>query len=286
MRSISVHCIYMAVAMYATFALGLAIFAIWQNPAQRKTKPIESLNEVWKNKIRSSTCLKRRLEPEKSTLILSYCGGVYDEFCPRLNLNKQLYANHHGYNYINFVADFPDERSLQWIKIHMILQALEKHSEDFILWLDADVVITDLTLSIFSEIPEFDTEDIIFSKDHGGINSGGILLQNNDRSLRFFRKVWDIWSERDYLKEDSSAKFPYWEQSAIVEVAKTFHVATLPFLPMHKKYKDQPHWNGKGFGVHLASTCNQRESRTKCKNNLKFYLELINLQIQLNATCS
>lgn len=224
-------------------------FIIWLYSTPVKIAPIQLVNSIWENRIEVKACLNSSV-PKKTTLLLSHCGGVYEEHCEVLNSNKRLYASIQGYHFLDETIDFPTNRALQWMKIALILHALKTHPEQIIIWFDADVIVADPSVSIFKVVPQISDNKIVFSKDHGGINSGTILIQNNAESLEFFQRVWDLWYDREYRKRqglitDSLDKFAFWEQSAIVEISRSYPVLVLPFMPFHTRCQDRPVWSGK-----------------------------------------
>ena len=171
--------------------------------------------------------------------------------------SKRLYAEKHGYTYIQGDEKFWDrERPISWSKVHLLLDVLRTSEEGELIFMsDADVYITNLNLRIEEHVKPLlpDGKDLLMTIDScGHINAGNILIRNSKWSRDFWSRVYEqteliyhIWWENSAvikLLEENESDFAMTE---IVNSPRTFN-AYIQGLP------DEPLWEPGDFLVHFA----------------------------------
>ena len=116
--------------------------------------------------------------------------------------NHQRYAQRHGYTARENSALLDPSRPPAWSKIRAVESMLDLQQQqqqcDWILWLDADVVIMNSTIPLETLIPTDPNVHLIVTADRRfTANSGVWLLRNSDWSRQFLR---DWWNSRSYVR--------------------------------------------------------------------------------------
>lgn len=102
--------------------------------------------------------------------------------------NKDSYASRHNYSYIDASLLLDANRPPSWSKILAVRHYLKDY--DWILWIDADTLITNPSIRIESLLPRDRELDLIITKDQTGYNAGMWLLRNSAWSLKFLDRWW------------------------------------------------------------------------------------------------
>uniref|UniRef100_A0A6C0IEB8 Nucleotide-diphospho-sugar transferase domain-containing protein n=1 Tax=viral metagenome TaxID=1070528 RepID=A0A6C0IEB8_9ZZZZ len=128
--------------------------------------------------------------------------------------SKRLYAEKHGYSYIQGDEKFWDrERPIAWSKIPFLLHILKTSQEgEFIFMSDADVYITNMNLRIEDHIiPLLPLDkDLLLTIDScGHINDGNILIRNTKWSRDFWKRVYE---QTDLIYHI------WWENAAVIKL--------------------------------------------------------------------
>ena len=99
---------------------------------------------------------------------------------------------------------------------------------DYVVWLDADLVIIDWTFSIEELIIENPEKDIILSAEHhaetGVANTGSMIIRNSEWTLNFLQKWWDTFDHsinHDQIFFDRLYK-------SLSSTERASHIAILP----------------------------------------------------------
>jgi len=133
--------------------------------------------------------------------ILSLYSG--DKFKRDTTYGKQTIINYseiHGYDFLYDNEDIIKEhdREIQWTKILIIQKYLkEEYNYDYLVWIDADIVILNPQKTLESFISRLmNNRDIMYSKDFGGwVNNGVIFIKNTPFSHEYFKEVWNYTNE-------------------------------------------------------------------------------------------
>jgi len=171
-------------------------------------------------------------------------GGI-ENILEDITLNRQEYANLHGYHYqfLNISKYDIGGAHPVWAKLPAIVEAFNLHPKaKWIWWLDLDAIImspeVDLRTHILSheallKSAQMDYEmnkaggglsgvktyknmnpsniDIIVSQDQNGLNAGSFLIRRSEFSRMFI----DMWSDPIFVRENWIAQ----EQDAMVRIS-------------------------------------------------------------------
>lgn len=115
--------------------------------------------------------------------------------------NQQSYASKHNYYWKDASALIDTSRPPAWSKIRAVQQLFEsdKHHCDWVLWLDADVVIMNSNIQIQSLLPANPETMLVATFDRKfTLNSGVWLLRNHPWSHKFLSDWWNLknWVRR------------------------------------------------------------------------------------------
>ena len=141
--------------------------------------------------------------------ICSLATGSYRSLLGRSALSFERYAERWGWDLILSTESLAAGRPAPWSKVPLLRSLLGHY--DWVLWLDADVVVTDLDADISSEIRE--GKDL-YLVEHPWLgqytaNSGVMLLRSNEWSRSFLDAVWAKAEFTDH---------PWWENAAVLEL--------------------------------------------------------------------
>jgi hypothetical protein len=171
--------------------------------------------------------------------------------------SKRLYAEKHGYTYIQGDETHWDRnRPISWSKVPFLLSWLEKLPEGEIVWLsDADVYMTNLSLKLEDHVlPLFPSDkDMVMTYDScGHVNAGNILMRNSKWLRDFWKRVYQqtdviyhIWWENAGILKLMEQNESDRNKIAVTKEHKRFN-AYLMGLP------GEPLWEPGDLLVHFA----------------------------------
>jgi hypothetical protein len=93
---------------------------------------------------------RRRTSRGGSRVICSLAIGDYGSLLSRSALSFERYAERWGWDVVLSTEDLTDGRPASWAKVKLLQELL--HEYEWVLWLDADVVIVDFDADISAEI--------------------------------------------------------------------------------------------------------------------------------------
>jgi len=133
-----------------------------------------------------------------------------NSYKPLIDISSSIitnYCNYHSFDYEAY--KIPDNyiRPPSWSKIQYLITNLEEKKYQYILWIDADAIISGSSYDILSVIEPH--RYIYISKDFNAINAGVILFANNSYNLDLLYK---IWNKEEYINHS------WWEQAALIEL--------------------------------------------------------------------
>ena len=175
-------------------------------------------------------------------------------------LNKQAYCKKHNYTFINYKERL-SKRHCPWDKIQCLLKTI--HWFDYIVWIDADAVFQNHSITFESIIQEYPDKDLLICKDpcfwagdHCMINTGVIIMKNTFTSIQLLNDTW--YSCNDYnvekLDKYSYAGYPH-EQGAMVNMLKTERYKNCYYLYEQSKFNTHPNFLEKDtFIVHFMGS--------------------------------
>jgi len=117
--------------------------------------------------------------------------GVYSEMI------NQKYCEDKGYTYVcekntERITSICDGRSFHWGKVKLVQELLDTDKFDYILFLDADAIISDFNQNIEDFIDS--DHDMVFAEDvgyHSSMNTGVFLVKNSEWSKNFLKTWWE-----------------------------------------------------------------------------------------------
>jgi len=120
------------------------------------------------------------------TVLTGYKGVcVYEE---TVSKNYEEYCSRYGYKFIKHFGNIPEiNRFPYWIKQYLVMKYIG--ATDWLMWTDADTIVTNMTISLTDVIDE--NYDIIVTKEDV-MQTGCILFRNSEWTRDFLRKWWDI----------------------------------------------------------------------------------------------
>lgn len=121
--------------------------------------------------------------------------------------NKRAYCEGHGYRF-DVCHERLSDRHPSWDKLIILRRHLDTE-EDWVFWLDADAIYTDLSAELESLIVAAGDRDMIIATDENGINCGSFGLRSCDWSRRL---VESAWAKTEHVNH------PWWEQRAIADL--------------------------------------------------------------------
>jgi hypothetical protein len=132
-------------------------------------------------------------------------------------LFKKLYAEKHGYTYIQGGEDFWDRtRPIPWSKVNFVLENLKVWPDGTLFFLsDADVMITNHELRLEDHVVPLlpDDKDLLMTIDAcGHLNSGNMLMRNSPWLRDWWKRVGE---QTDLLYHI------WWENAAMIRLLET-----------------------------------------------------------------
>jgi hypothetical protein len=157
----------------------------------------------------SGTRVCRRPAGSQRRAICSLATGPYRSMLSRSALSFERYAERWGWEVVLSTEDLSDGRPAPWGKVPLLRSLLDAY--EWVLWLDADVVIVDQAADISTEIRE--GKDLYLTEhkwlDQYTANSGVMLIHASDWSRAFLDEVW---AREEY------ADHPWWENAAVLDL--------------------------------------------------------------------
>ena len=200
-------------------------------------------------------------KPIITTLVI---GTDYKKGLQTCLASKRLYAEKHGYTYIEGGEQYWDRtKPIAWSKIPFLLDVCADSPEGALIWQsDADVLITNAEKTvedvIFPLLPE--GKDMLLTHDAcDHVNSGNILFRNTEWARDFWKRV------------GQQTQFTYhiwWENAAIISLFNTnpIDASKIEVTTNHKAFNaylrgvpGQPLWEQGDLLVHFAGVYNPKQ---------------------------
>lgn len=196
--------------------------------------------------------------------------------------NFQKYARLHDYDYFRMDNCSKSQSTTYWCKIVKVQTILNSMKYDYVVWVDSDVIVTDMTKTIDELIRHTGEKDIIAGVDYGQdlffkelvVNAGVFMIKNSVRGRQFIDQCLKELSNRPYCikngKEQGDWAGICYEQGIMnLLISTTFQKDT--FLDVSSKYicnylppVDDRYYthNVPAFLLHLAGSDNM--TRLRC----------------------
>lgn len=166
-------------------------------------------------------------------------------WCLRHANDKASYCRKWKFRFYGYDRILEPSRAPTWSKIIALRKNLAKH--DWLLWLDADAVITNFDFDARDLCD--DAFDMIITHDHGGFNAGIFLIRNTPICEEFLERVWA-----------HNISVHHYEQTAMIEIMKQMpdlRVKVIPKRLMNSYWFDHRHGD---FIFHAAGQTNAEKS--------------------------
>lgn len=140
-------------------------------------------------------------------------GKEYKEYTKYTLTNKIKYCEKHDYTFIEDDSIYNPDKPIPWSKLLLILKYLSDF--DYLIWVDADILIMNSEIKLEQFIEKYENFDIICGSDWKMINTGILFVKNTDFSKEFLQKVYD----NDFdPEEDKSQRYLNWEQGSFINL--------------------------------------------------------------------
>lgn len=146
----------------------------------------------------------------QSSRVIASLGAGPHEGLLRLALRTiGPYARRHGYDLDLHTEIVDPTRPASWSKVRIMRELVTRY--DFVVWLDADLVIVDPREDIAAQLAPDSFFGIV--EHRYGVNQapncGVMVFRGGERSERFLDEVWGL---------DTYVENPWWENAAICEL--------------------------------------------------------------------
>ncbi len=167
--------------------------------------------------------LVRKHGPKLLISFITRASPEIDEYASYSLLSNILYMKLHDYGYIieeniDNSSKFKDDYEY-YRKLAPILESLIDTSTsyptvtnqcDYLVWIDADVVILDVNFKIENIINKFPKANIIMSADVSAIaNTGFIIIKNNKWSINFLHNWYNQRLKTNYISDQNGFEIVY-----------------------------------------------------------------------------
>ncbi len=147
-------------------------------------------------------------------MVFAICSLIIgEEYKKAVNLctqSQESYAFRHGYKYITDESVYDPKRPFAWSKIPLIQKYLPHY--DFIVWMDADVLIMNPEIRLETFIDMMKPDAFMFlAHDLNNLNTGVFVIRNCSLAHDFLA---DVWNKTEYLNHI------WWEQAAVIDLWK------------------------------------------------------------------
>lgn len=120
------------------------------------------------------------------------------------NNNIQEYCKLHDYVYI-FKNTYENKLKLPiyWKKLQLVKDILENNDFDYVLWMDSDTLINDMTISLENILES--NYSIYMGKDLNtkfNLNAGVFVIKNDKVGLKFLTECIEVYINRDSCKDE------------------------------------------------------------------------------------
>lgn len=107
--------------------------------------------------------------------------------------NHALYAHRHGYRYTMIPRMLDRHRPPAWSKVLAVQDRLESGECEWVMWMDADVVIMNHSVLLEQSLLSADDRDLIVTPDASfGVSSGVWLIRRGEWSRQFLKRWWNL----------------------------------------------------------------------------------------------
>ncbi len=139
-------------------------------------------------------------------------GEKYKQITYWSRQNKISYCNLHGYDFIEDESVYNPDKPIPWTKIPLILKYIDSY--DYIIWVDADILIMNTNIKVEDFIKTYPC-NIICGSDWKMINTGVMIIKCNDFTKEFIKSIENNIYDPN---EDNSGRYLNWEQGSFINL--------------------------------------------------------------------
>jgi hypothetical protein len=139
-------------------------------------------------------------------------GDVYKRRTQYTHINKLNYCDKHSYTFIDDESVYDDSKPIPWSKLKLLEEYLQQF--DYLVWIDADILIMNQDIKLESFIEKYPT-NIICGSDWRMTNTGVLFVKNTEWSMKFLEAIWlNVYDPEDDPKE----RYMNWEQGSFINL--------------------------------------------------------------------
>ncbi len=169
--------------------------------------------------------------------------------------NHEFYTSKHNYQYHIYTHSLVDESIPTWNKVVALKNHIKDH--DYIVWIDSDLVFTNLDIKIEDIIAKQPKKDLLVCDDIGGwtLNSGVLIIKKTEWSMNMLDKLWNM----EHLPHYKGA-----EQAQLIELLKSESKDRYYIFPRSEFNQHPKEWKQGMFILHMMGySYEEREKRFK-----------------------
>jgi hypothetical protein len=137
-------------------------------------------------------------------------GDEYKKTVKLCTQSQEEYALSHGYTRITDESVYDPNRPFPWSKIRLVQKYLKDY--EFLVWMDADVLVTNPEIKIETFIGMMKPGAFMFlGHDFQNLNTGIFVIRNCPLAHEF---LTDVWNKTEYMNHI------WWEQAAVIDLWK------------------------------------------------------------------
>lgn len=180
-------------------------------------------------------------------------GKEYKKTVGRCTASQEAYVKRHGYTRITDESVYDESRPFPWFKIKLLQKYLSEY--DHLVWMDADVLITnpDIRIESFVQMMRPDSFMLV-GQDFQNLNTGVFILRNCPLAHEFLRDVWNKTEYMNHIWWEQAAVIDLWKNSAKyqpgIDILEHRHVNVMNAF--HNEVDPKVHWLPGDFCIHFA----------------------------------
>jgi hypothetical protein len=173
------------------------------------------------------------------------------------------YCIKHGYDLEIRHQSLDRSRHISWSKIVLLMEMLERQEHDYYVWIDDDVLITDMNVPFESFIDRYEfskcSADIMISRDVIGerecpFNCGLMFFKPTLSAIELLKNIWSLC---ETLQNQFRAN---WEQDAFIHYYHSVDASPFCIVPhkiLQSFYRDyqlpaELKWSPGDFAAHIT----------------------------------
>jgi hypothetical protein len=169
----------------------------------------------------------------------------------------QKYCDKWGHNFFPYYEILSDDRKASWSKIPLLTKLLKTNLFDYVVWVDDDILLTNIEKNIVDLIEETDNKPISIQKENKTgkkINCGFMIMKNCTKTIEILNYIWETGETSKYKNRHP------WEQGEMViyvyENIDNFHLFDNQKLQsFHNEcgsWAGKMRWKENDFSCHFA----------------------------------